>query len=93
MIVREVVKEIGGLTMRTAPMKSSQSQGSIERFHQTMFSQIRTMRSALASRLGMEIKDIQITAPVMTWLVKHAVWLLNRYLVHDDGLSSYQRRF
>ena len=29
----------------------------------------------------------------MPWIVKHATWLLNRYRIHDDGLSSYQRRF
>ena len=29
----------------------------------------------------------------MPWIVKHSTWLRNRLLVHDDGLSSYQRRF
>ena len=28
----------------------------------------------------------------MPLIVKHATWLLNLYLTHDDGLSSYQRR-
>ena len=25
-------------------------------------------------------------------MTKHATWLLNRYLVHDDGLTNYQCR-
>ena len=26
-------------------------------------------------------------------MIRHASWLLNRYLVHADGLTSYQRRW
>ena len=26
-------------------------------------------------------------------MVRHAAWLLNRHLVHSDGLASYQRRW
>ena len=27
-----------------------------------------------------------------TWMVKHATWLYNTYLVHSDGKTSYERR-
>ena len=29
----------------------------------------------------------------MPWLVLHAAWLLNRYVVHEDGKTSYERRW
>ena len=91
--VRAVLKELGGLTFRVAPVGSSQSQGSVERWHRHLFSQVRVLRLALAKHLQIEIKDIQVHHPIVPWIVKHASWLLNRYLVHDDGLTSYQRRF
>ena len=31
--------------------------------------------------------------PLMPWMIRHAVWLINRYLIHSDGLTSYQRRW
>ena len=27
------------------------------------------------------------------WMIRHAAWLPSRYLVHSDGLASYQRRW
>ena len=29
----------------------------------------------------------------MTWLTRHAAWLLSHYLMYDDGLTIYQKRF
>ena len=29
----------------------------------------------------------------MPWMIRHAAWLINRYLIHSDGLTSYQRRW
>ena len=31
--------------------------------------------------------------PIMSWMVKHAAYLLNRYAVHADGNTSYYRRW
>jgi len=28
---------------------------------------------------------------VLPWMVRHSAWLLNRFLIHSDGLTSYQR--
>ena len=40
---RAAIQDIGGLTGRLAPTGSSQSQGSVERWHQTLFSQVRAL--------------------------------------------------
>ena len=39
--------------------------------------------------------DIHITNqhPILPWIVRHAVYLLNRYAVHNDGQTSYQQRW
>ena len=31
--------------------------------------------------------------PVMPWLIKHSAFLINNYLIHSDGVSSYFRRW
>ena len=37
--------------------------------------------------------DVDVTSPLMTWIVKHASWLHNRYQLHSDGKTSYERRW
>ena len=45
------------------------------------------------NRLQLQPPDLPVNHPFMQWIVKRASWLLNRFLIHDDVLSSYQRRF
>ena len=79
--------------MRVTPVESSQSHGPIEGFHQTVFGQFRTLRMAVVDRLKVRLEDMPVDHPFTPWLVKHVAWLINRLLIHDDGLTSYQRRF
>ena len=92
-VAKNLIRELGGLSFRKAPTGSSQSQGSIERFHQTLASQLRVLRYALAEKLQLSVTELQVQHPIVPWMVKHSVWLLNRYLLHDDGLTACQRRF
>ena len=71
----------------------SQSQGSIERLHQILFGQIRALRLALCLKFKIDLQALPIEHAAVPWMVKHSAWLLNRFLVHDDGLTSFQRRF
>ena len=32
-------------------------------------------------------------APIYTWLIRHAQWLMNRYLQKADGLTAYEKRW
>ena len=68
----------GNITVRQSPAYSSQSQGSVERF---LMGQVRTLKAQL------EHYNIRLTSqhPIMPWLVRHSVYLLNRYAVHADG--------
>lgn len=72
-------------TIRAALVRSSQSQVVVERFRRTLFAQVRTIRVAVASRLDLVQEEIQVDSPVFPWIVKHSVWLLNRFLTHATG--------
>ena len=39
--------------------------------------------------------DTRLTSkhPIMSWMVKYAAYLLNRYAIHADGNTSYYRRW
>lgn len=65
--------EIGLLTMRVAPTVWSQSHDVIERFQQTLFAQVRTMRIATASRLVVGQQVAQVDRPISPRIVKHLV--------------------
>ena len=32
-------------------------------------------------------------SPLFTWSVKHAQWLINRYMIGADGKTAYSRRW
>ena len=80
------------MSLRVAPVGSSQGQGVIEGFHQTFFAQVRTIRIGLTTRLELGQEELQVDHPIFPWIVKRSVWVLNRFLIHDDGLSSFHRR-
>ncbi len=75
------------VTVRQSPAYSSQSQGSVERFHRTLMGQVRTLKAQLESNY------IVITSqhPIIPWLVRHSAYLLNRYATHSDGNKFLQK--
>ena len=75
--------------LENSPVRSSGSDGVIERAIKEVEYQIRTMKSALDRRIG---TDIGISAQVSPWLIEFASVLLNRYLVGKDGKTAYERR-
>ena len=80
----------GNITVRQAPTYSSQAQGSVERFHRTLMGQVRTLKADLQRNYD---RTINSKHPIIPWLVRHTAYLLNRYLVHSDGNTSYHRRW
>jgi hypothetical protein len=87
-LVSTFARELGGLSVRTSPVASSQSLGSAERFHAKLFGQVRVLRKQLQEAYGHAVPTGHFIVP---WLVRHAAWLLGRYRLHADGLSSFQR--
>ena len=79
-----------GVSIRTSPAYSSGSLGNAERFHRQLWALLRTMREQV--KIDYDI-DIELDHPLMTWMVKHASWLQNRFQLHSDGNTSYFRRW
>lgn len=89
MLLSKVAAEMGGLRVRTSPAYSSGSLGAVERFHQTLQAQMRVLLLAL-QKIGMKLQN---DSPLLPWLVRHAAWLVGRYLIHaTDRRTSYSRR-
>ena len=92
-VAQGIAKDLGGISLRYAPVGSSESQGSVERLHQTLFAHVRVMRSAFIERYGIEKSDFGVTSHLMPWLVKHAAFTLNRFMLNDDGQTPFRRRW
>ena len=80
----------GNMQVRQKPAYSSQSQGSVERYHATLAAQIRTLRAQVEKNYNV---IIGARHPITPWIVRHAARLLNRYAVHSDSMTSYSRRW
>ena len=48
------------------------------------------MKETIKNNYGVQV---QVDSALMTWTVKHAAWLHNRYQLHTDGKTSYSRRW
>ena len=71
------------------PLKSvphNQSQGTVERSHKTLYGQVRAIKLGLAAHLG--VHSDSTAARLMPWIVQHAVFTINRYLIRQDGKMS-----
>ena len=77
------------ITMRQLPAYISQSQGIIERFHNIVCNQIRAFTSQLNNNYKLSITNINHPWQV----IRRAAYLLNRFAIHNDGKTSYLRRW
>ena len=76
------------MVVENSPVHSSKSNGVIERAVQTVQGMVRTMRSALEEKWGVELP---IDHPIWPWLVEYAAFLLTRGEVGKDGKTAYER--
>ena len=60
-------------------------------FHKTLYGQVRAIKLGLAAHLG--IHPDSTAARLMPWITSHAVFTINRYLIRQDGKTSYERVF
>ena len=71
-----------------SPVKSSSSNGVVERAIRTVEQQLRTMKSAWERRWGVVIPDAH---RVLTWMTEYVAFVLNRFEVCKDGKTAYER--
>ena len=89
-VCQRVCAELGGLSLRAAPRNHPQSHGSVGQSQRTLYGQLRALLYQVEHNTGLKIDSNHALYP---WAVKHANWLINRYLVHSDGQTSYYRRW
>ena len=88
--ITKVCTDMLGLTKRVALVYSSQALGSVGQAQRQLYAQIRALRLQLEEDYQTSVTSDHKITP---WLVLHAAWLLNRYVVHEDGKTSYERRW
>ena len=95
--IKSVVSEVGKLRaaggggkfiVENSPVGSSASNGIIERGIQSIEGQVRVLMDALEDRWKLRIP---IDHPIICFLVEYAAFLLNRFEVGRDGMTSYER--
>ena len=78
------------MSTRLSPTYSSRSLGSAERWHAALWAQCRLFKETFKDNYNVRLS---VFSPIMPWIVKHAAWIHNRYQQHQDGKTSYERRW
>eukprot|EP00971_Amphidinium_carterae_P010414 205596-Amphidinium_carterae.1 len=88
-------RQLPHVKIQTAPHYSHQSQGVVERYHQTLFAQLRTITFQLCQDCTIDPQQISSHNPLINHLlhVHHTAWLFNRYQRHSDEKTSYGRNW
>ena len=75
--------------MREVPRDSSKSNGTVERFHQSMQGLARTLRCEAIEKYRVPDDDFLLER-LLPWIVRDSSWLLSRFQIHTDGNTSYK---
>ncbi|CAE8619652.1 unnamed protein product [Polarella glacialis] len=74
--------------IQETPVRSPQSIGGVSRYQRSLQEQIRALRLQLEESLNSEI---DVEDAIVTWIVRHAAWLLARFAPWRDGAAPYTR--
>ena len=77
------------MQLRRTPKGSSASNAFVERMHQTLEAMVRTMKEVIESKCGVKLRS---DGPLITWMIRHASWLVTRFSVGEDGRTAFQRQ-
>ena len=93
----KLVEEIGkqtSLPTRQSPAYSHQSQAYVEGWHRSLLAQFRALLFDFCHRYKLQPSDVKIGGSLSQHMLRHAVWLLNRFQLHSsDHKTSFQRRW
>ena len=89
-IAEAVTGEVGRLSLRKTPEGWKQAQGSVGNMQATLYGQTKALRLELLNRYNVELS---VHSALFTWLVRHAQWLVNRYLQNSEGATAFERRW
>lgn len=79
---------VGRTIPRNPPAYNPESNGPCEKAVQDVNAKVRVLKLALEGRLKYKIPT---EAPIIEWLIEHAAFVLGRYSVGADGMTSYER--
>ena len=85
------VAQLLGLPTRQSPAYDHRSQGAVERFHQTLFAQLRATRFQWASHLGLEHHNLPPAS--LPWLLQHSIFVINRFLIRSNGQTTFATNY
>jgi hypothetical protein len=95
--ILSIIQEVGRLRAiaggwryicENSPVGSSQSNGMIERYVQSVQQQVRVIKSALEEKWRV---TVEAKSAVVPWMVEYAAFLINRFEVAQDGKTGYER--
>ena len=89
-LAASVTGEVGGLSLRQTPVGWKQAQGTVGNMQATLYGQIKALRLEIEKRYGVELS---VHSALFTWVVRHAQWLINRYLCNAEGTPAFERRW
>ena len=89
--LQEQVGQEMSLPTQISPPYSHQSQGTVERFHKTLYGQVRSIRIGLADQLKIDADHLDVG--FVPWIIQHATFQINRFLVRSDGKISFEKVF
>eukprot|EP00971_Amphidinium_carterae_P228003 4522488-Amphidinium_carterae.2 len=70
-LATEATRQLPYVKMQTSPTHSHQSQGVVERYHQTLFAQLRTVKFDFCQRYNIEPRNINSHSPLSTTQPSH----------------------
>ena len=89
-IAREIAKIRAseyGTALDNSHVGDSNTNGTIERAIQDVEGQVRTLRSALEHLLS---APVQLSSPIVPWLIRHAACLITRCRIRPSGRTSFE---
>ena len=89
-IATSVTSKVGGLSCRSTLVGWKQAQGTVGDVQPTLYGQIKALRLEILE--GCDV-DLSVHSALFTWLVRHAQWLVNRYLCSANGATAVERRW
>ena len=88
-LAASVTGEVGGLSLRQTPVGWKQAQGTVGNMQATLYGQIKALRLEIEKRYV----ELSVHSALFTWVVRHAQWLINRYLCNAEGTTAFERRW
>ena len=93
-LLKAVAQKLGNnVNIRQSPAYSSQSKGSIERFHRTLMGQVRALVQQVTTSYNL---TLSVQHPVMPWIARHAAWpctMTDKQVTKDDGKRTTKHHY